>query len=68
MREMDFYSFINSKDMQSYLKKIGYQFSAPEAAFLVYYSDGKSLKEKMQAWEEIISVLPDCPMEKKNVV
>ncbi len=60
--EAEFYSFINSKDVRSYLKQIGYRFSAPEAAFLVYRSESKTLEEKMSAWEEIIETLPDCSM------
>ena len=63
---MNIYDFINSKDVRNYAQKIGYQFSAPEAAYLVYQSDRKTLQEKMQAWQEIIDTMPDCPIEKRN--
>ncbi|MCD7982304.1 MAG: hypothetical protein LUF32_08350 [Clostridiales bacterium] len=63
MMGTDFYSFINSRDVQSYLRQIGYRFSAPEAAFLVYHSESKTLEEKMSAWGEIIETFPDCSMD-----
>ena len=63
---MNVYRYINSKDVRSYAEEIEYHFSTPEAAFLVYHSDGKTLEERMQAWQEIISTMPDCQIEKRN--
>ena len=63
---MNVYRYINSKDVQKFAKEIEYQFSTPEAAFLVYHSDGKTLEERIQAWQEIIATMPDCRIEKRS--
>lgn len=39
------YDFINSRDVRSYLWEINYQFTAPEASFVVYWSE-KPVKDK----------------------
>ncbi|MCD7982305.1 MAG: hypothetical protein LUF32_08355 [Clostridiales bacterium] len=62
---MDIYSFVNSKDMQNYLRRIRYQFSAPEAAFIIYQCKGRTLDEKMAAWQEIIETMPDCSIPER---
>ncbi len=62
---MDIYSLVNSKDMQNYLRQIGYQFTAPEAAFIIYQCKGRTLDEKMAAWKEIIDTMPDCSILKR---
>lgn len=62
---MDIYRFFNSKDVASYLRGIGYEFSMPEASFIVYCSLGATLDEKMVAWLEIAETMPDCAMEKR---
>ena len=62
---MDIYRFFNSKDVASYLRGIGYEFSMPEASFIVYCSLGATLNEKMVAWLEIAETMPDCAMEKR---
>ena len=58
-------SFINSKDMQNYLREIQYQFTAPKAAFVVYCCEHTTLKEKMEAWQEMIDTMPDQSMEER---
>ena len=35
----------NSRDVRSYLREMNYQFTAPEAAFVVYWSE-KPVKDK----------------------
>ncbi len=65
---MNVYQFINSKAVRDYVEEIGYQFSAPEAAFLVHHSDGRTLEERIGAWQEIILTMPDCQLEKRNWV
>lgn len=55
----DICEFINSKDVRDYLRKINYQFTAPEAAFVVYWSK-RSVTDKIRAWKEIIHSMPDC--------
>ncbi len=65
---MNIYQYINSRDVRNYVEKIGHQFSTPEAAFLVHHSDGKTLEERLQAWQQIISTMPDCKIEKRNLL
>lgn len=62
---MDFYHFINSKNMQNYLQEINYQFTTPEAAFVVYHCKKATLSEKINAWQKIINTMPDCSLEKR---
>lgn len=59
---MDICRFINSRDVATYLKDIGYAFSMPEAAFLVYRSRHATLEEKRAAWLELADGMPDCGM------
>ena len=54
--------FINSRDVRKYLLEINYQFTTPEAAFVVYWSK-KPVKDKIRAWEEIIRTMPDCVVQ-----
>lgn len=61
---MDIYRFFNSRDVANHLREIGYEFSMPEAAFVVYLSLGATLDEKVATWREIAEEMPDCPMGK----
>ena len=56
---MDFYRFVNSKDIREYHRKIGYQYNAAEAAWLVYQCKDANVKEKHQAWQWIIDYMED---------
>lgn len=58
----EIYDFINSRDVRSYLREMNYQFTAPEAAFVVYWSK-KPVKDKLRAWEEILHSMPDCALQ-----
>ena len=60
---IDICSFLNSRDVSAHLRKIGYEFTAPEAAFVVYWSDNATLDEKIVAWREIVETMADCSME-----
>ena len=62
---MNILRFINSKDIRRHLRELQYQFTVPEAAFLIYMSRSASLKEKFDAWQEIINTMPDCSMEER---
>lgn len=59
---MDVLKFIDSRDIREHLRSIDYQFSAPEAAFLVWYSRKATLREKTDAWLEIANSMPNCSM------
>ena len=64
--KMDFYSFVNSRDIREHLKKIKYQFTAVEAAWIVWKCKHVTFSEKHQAWSEIIGIYPDCEIEKRS--
>ena len=57
---MDFYRFINFKDIREYHKKINYQYNAAEAAWLVWQCKNAEIKEKHEAWQWIIDNMDDC--------
>ena len=63
---MDFFKFINSKDIRAHLEKIGYECSTIEGAWLVYQSRNATLEEKHVAWQEIIDIFPDSPIDCRN--
>lgn len=62
---MNIFRFINSKDIREYLRELQYQFTVPEAAFLIFMSRIVPLKEKFDAWQEIINTMPDCSLEER---
>ena len=63
MNNNDIYSFINSKDVRNYLKEIDYQFSSPEAAWLVFQCRTLTIRERYEAWQDIIDTMPDAELE-----
>ena len=64
---MDFFNFVNSNAVRSYLQETHYQPSSLEAAWLVYQCRTASLEEKCAAWREIIETLPDCPTGSRTI-
>lgn len=63
---MDLFRFIDSKDIREHLRQIGYFFTAPEAAFLVWQCRSTTLKEKIAAWREIIETMPNCSLTRRE--
>ena len=59
---MDIYRFIDSHDIREHLRRLDYQFTTPEAAFLTWYCHTATLDEKIAAWREIIDTMPNCSM------
>lgn len=57
---MDFYRFVNSKDIREHLRSIGYEFTSLEAAWLVHRCRDATMFEKIDAWGYIIKNMPDC--------
>lgn len=57
---MNVLPYVNSKDIREHLEKIGYQFTALEAAWLIYQSRNTTLEERHHAWRQLISEYPDC--------
>lgn len=62
----DIYKFINSKSVADYLKKIEYEFSGIESAYIVWQSMRTTLQEKFAAWEDIIASTPDVAVEARR--
>ena len=62
---IDIYKFLNSRDMANYLKETGYEFTTPEAAFVVYWSHDATLDEKIAAWLDIVETMPDCSLDER---
>ena len=64
---MDFYQFINSRDIREYLQKINYQFSSLEKAFIVYQSY-KPLQTKIAAYKYIINECEDVEIKERSQI
>ncbi|MCD8208717.1 MAG: hypothetical protein LUD72_12325 [Bacteroidales bacterium] len=60
---MDIYRFFNSKDIAEHLKSTDYEFTLPEAAYVIYQSKYATLDERIDAWQELIDTMPDCSFE-----
>lgn len=63
---MNLLDFIDSKDIRDYLKRIHYECSPAEAAFLIWQSSSKTLSEKHDAWRWIIDNVPDVSLPARN--
>ena len=63
---MDIYNFIDSKDIRAHLQSLRYDFTLPEAAFLIWQCATAALSEKHAAWRELIQTMPDCRMEPRR--
>lgn len=63
---MDYYKFLNSKDIREYLIKIGYKFTPEEAAFIVHGARNISLADKHKAYRELIAMYPDHIIKKRR--
>lgn len=59
---MDINRFMNSKDVAKHFREVGFEPNAAEAAYLVEICERATLEEKVEAWQEIIDTMPDCPM------
>lgn len=64
-RMMNIYKYIRSKDVREYNEKIGHKFIATESAFLVWLNYEITLKEKHDAWREIMREMPDEEVPKR---
>ena len=62
---MDFYRFINSKDIKEHLKSIDYQFDTLAASWVVWQSRNATYEEKQKAFDEIIKTMPDCEIPER---
>lgn len=63
---MDVFRFIDPKAVRAHLKSLDYRFSTPEAAYLVWLCKTATLDEKIAAWKQIITSMPNCSMERRT--
>lgn len=64
-RMMNIYKYIRSKDVREYNEKIGHKFTATGSAFLVWLNYEITLKEKHDAWREIMRDMKDEEVPKR---
>lgn len=62
---MNIYKYIRSKDVREYNEKIKRKFTATESAFLVWLNYEITLKEKHDAWREIMRDMKDEEVPKR---
>lgn len=62
----DILGFLDSPDIKEHLKDIGYEFTTPEAAFIVARSNEKALRQKIEGWQKIIDNMPNCAMTRRH--
>lgn len=63
---MNIFDFINSRDIRKHLEGIDYKFASLEAAWLVWQSKHHTVKEKHNAWQEIMDTMPDCEVDPRS--
>ena len=57
---IDITSFLNSKDIADYWRRIGFICTPLQSAYIVWQNHTKTLQEKHAAWREIVETMPDC--------
>ena len=62
---MNIYKYIRSKDVREYNEKIKRKFTATESAFLVWLNYEITVKEKHDAWREIMRDMKDEEVPKR---
>ena len=65
-KNMKLYEIINSRSVGEHLKRINYQFSSLEAAFLIWYSKCLTVNEKHILWNELINTIADTAIEARR--
>ena len=63
-KKMNIYEFFNSKDIAEHCSKIGHQFTPIEMAYIIWFSEYHSLREKHEAWQYLIDNYPDEQLPK----
>ena len=61
---MDIYSYLNSKDVADYCRKIDYQFNALECVFIIYHCRRISVEVKHRQYQKIMREMPDMQLSK----
>lgn len=60
MDSSKFTELIESEVIREYCQKLDGQFTAAQAAYIVYKNDDLLLTDRLSAWQEIIDSMPDC--------
>ena len=60
---MNIYEYFNSPDVANHCKKLGHRFSGKELAYMIWQSNHHTLAQKIAAWEELLKIIPDEPLE-----
>jgi hypothetical protein len=63
-KKVNIYEFFNSKDIAEHCRKINHQFTAIEMAYIIWFSDYHSLREKHEAWQYLIDNYSDEQLPK----
>ena len=64
---INIYKYINSEDVRDHLRNIDYAFTPAECAYIVGISKNVNIREKKNAYEEIIDTTPDCLVGNKSL-
>lgn len=67
---MNLYEWLESPDVREYLESIHYEFTLPEAFYVIRENEQRALEVKIAAREELLDVMQDCPfsIEPDNIV
>lgn len=57
---MNVYEWLESPDMREYLEGIHYEFTLPEAFYVIQENQQRALEVKIAAREELLAAMPDC--------
>ena len=61
---MNILPFLNSRDMAEYLKKINYNFSLKELAYIIWHNSTEPLGRKRMAWRKLCAICGDFKLER----
>ena len=64
---MDGFKYINSSAVERHLREVGYKLSSLELAWLIWQSARLTLRERHEAWREIVRTMPDCEVPTDGV-
>ncbi len=54
--KMNVYEWLESSDVREYLESVHYEFTLPEAFYVIRENEQRALEEKIAAWEECLTL------------
>ena len=54
--KMNLYEWLESSDVREYLESVHYEFTLPEAFYVIRENEQRALEEKIAAWEECLTL------------